>query len=166
MFTSFLSAVPDRMPVEKDDDGDCIIVVPIASCALTDRIVSVDCRLAAGCGDDPGMHEFSFEISVATLDSSGEAFSTQDRDIAKPYIPPDSRALVLQIVCEACRTLLAEVRPLRVYRVTKGRNPPPPALRKHHLITQTMESCGYSVTDHGTEPFGRVFWVLDLIAVG
>jgi hypothetical protein len=66
----------------------------------------------------------------------------------------------MPIVCAGLRALVGRVRPPVIYRVTKSRNPPEKALRKHILLTRVLEDEGYAVIESGTDPWGRRFWVL------
>jgi len=68
---------------------------------------------------------------------------------------------VMLIVCASLLKLLAHVKPERVYRVTKARNLPREALRKHHLLTEVLVAMGYTMTDSGTDGWGRVFWIFE-----
>jgi hypothetical protein len=88
------------------------------------------------------------------------SFETQDRAYAQPYRPDPSRSLIMPIVCAGLRALVGRVRPPVIYRVTKSRNPPEKALRKHILLTRVLEDEGYAVIESGTDPWGRRFWVL------
>jgi hypothetical protein len=154
----FRSILIRRPPLEiYADDLGYTIVVPLACCPETDRIVSVDSHLSPL--DDAW--EFSFEITVSSLDDTEPPFSTQDRTVASNYIPVDVRPNVMLIVCASLLKLLAHVKPERVYRVTKGRNLPREALHKHQLLTEVLVAMGYTMTDSGTDSWKRVFWVFE-----
>lgn len=133
MFRSLLDGSPCAIEVFDDEDGGKAIVVQIAECVHTNRIVSVDSLLSPSCDDVGEFWEFAFHISVASPDETFEPFSTQDRWIAANYIPDDVRPCIIEIVCRALRFLVENVRPERVYRVTKSRNPPEKASETPHF---------------------------------
>ena len=156
MFRSILIREPP-LEICEDDDLGYTIVVPLGRCSETNRIVSVDSHLSPL--DD--FWEFSFEITISSLDDTDPPFSTQDRTVASNYIPLDVRPNVMLIVCASLLKLLAHVKPERVYRVTKARNPPQEGLHKHHLLTEVLLAMGYTMTDSGTDGWGRVFWIFE-----
>jgi hypothetical protein len=164
MFISLPRAGSSVPPLEIEDDpgGSKTIVTPIANCTQTDRITSVDCRLSPTSFEGVSYWEFSFEITVASLDGSEAPFSTQDRNIAYGYIPRGIRHRVMEIVCGALEALIRHVRPVRIYRVTKTINPPEKALRKHNLLTDVLQALGYRVTRCDKDRWGRIFWVCEL----
>lgn len=164
MFLPDIEQVPDAIDIE-EDNCSYSTVVPIAHCVDTGRIVSVDCTLdyTTNIHSQPlsgWFHEFSFSITCASLEVGGNVFSTQDRNIAKNYIPEQIRGLVMPIVLESCAALIMRVRPRALYRVTKMRRPTPRALAKHDLITVRLRDLGYSLYESGTDAFGRTFWVM------
>lgn len=158
MFCSTLDG--DSFPYDlfEDDDRSWVVVTPIAYCDATDRTVAVDCRLLPGCDIKGEFWEFVFQIAIACLDGTEPPFYTQQREIARNYIPEDVLPKVMEIACSSLSLLLTHVRPVRLYRVTKARNPPEKALRKHHLLTETLLSSGYAVAKTGTDFLGRMFW--------
>jgi len=151
--------------IETAEDGvNYFTTVAIAKCADTQRIITVDCALeyTTNASDVPAsfwFHEFSFSISVADF-LTGEAFSTQDRDIAKNYIPPDIRKVVMEIVLSSLRAMIAKIRPRAIYRVAKIKNAPGKAFEKHYSITNLLYDLGYKMFEQGTDDFGRRFWVM------
>ncbi|WP_207461673.1 hypothetical protein [Azospirillum sp. SYSU D00513] len=163
MFASLLgSGHFPSLAMEEDKDGiGWMISVPIAACLLTQREVYVDSRLVPADYAGQSCWEFSFEIAVVSLDESYESFTTQDHSIAKNYIPDEVRPMVMVIVNRACSLLLNEQAPERVYFVTKGRNVPEKGLQKYWILMSTLEACGYEEIEHGTDPAGRTFWVMD-----
>src|SRR4051812_43904259 len=81
--------------------------------------------------------------------------STQDSRMAARYIPRGARAAILKLVRDALVALVSLTKAEVIYRVTKGRNLPKKALRKHHFLTEALRSCGYRVAETGTDDFGR-----------
>ena len=128
-------------------------------------MVSVECMLSYT--ENPfrrpscrWFHEFSFSISCTALNEDELPFSTQDRDIARAYIPSSIRSLVMPIVVQSYTSLVTRVRPHTLYRVTKMRLPTPSALRKHDLPTARLRDLDYAVIETRTDPFGRTYWVM------
>jgi hypothetical protein len=160
MFTSLLDGGDDVVEVF-DDDGDKVVSMPIAESHDGNRVVSVDCRFGLGCDDVGDFWEFSFEITVISWNDDYLPVSTMDRDIAANYIPANVRPRVMEIVCRSLRALIEHVQPERIYRVTKVRLPPAKAMPKHHLLTDLLVSCGYTVTRSGTDRWGRSFWLCE-----
>lgn len=161
MFVPLICEPPSILEIDQDGD-DHVIVVPVARDDNTSRIVTVDSHLALTWSGGGSFFEFSFEISVMFLDGNGESFSTQDREIARRYLPEEARKLVMPIVLRCYERLLRHVRPDLIYRVTKVRHPNARALEKHHLLTRLLEHYFYRVIDTGTDPMGRMFWWLQL----
>ncbi|WP_448190100.1 hypothetical protein [Azospirillum sp. sgz301742] len=137
-----------------------MISEPLAFCSETGRLVTVDSRLVPAEYGGASFWEFSFEIAVLSEDGSEESFTTQDREIARGYIPESVRSRVMDIVGQACRKLLDKERPSGLYRVTKGRSLPGKAMRKHETLTAVCVEAGYGVTQTGTDPAGRTFWAM------
>lgn len=163
MFQPLISAAPCDIAVEIDD-SDYSTIVPIAICDSSGRYVSVDCHLSytQNSAERPGsvwFHEFSFEITCADPNGTYETISTQDRNVAKEYIPTSMRHIIMPIVLASCGALIRRVHPILVYRVTKMRNPNPQALRKHGLITDTFSGAGYKLIETGTDIAGRRYWL-------
>lgn len=164
MFVPTLHRVPAAIDVETDG-GTSSTLVPIAHCRETDRVVSVECMLSYT--ENPfrrpscrWFHEFSFSISCAALNEDELPFSTQERDIARAYIPSSIRSLIMPIVLQSCTSLMTHVRPQTLYRVTKMRRPTPSALRKHDLLTARLRELDYAIIETGTDPFARTYWVM------
>ena len=62
----------------------------------------------------------------------------------KAYIPdPAHRAMIISAVCARIPTLLEQVRPEWVLRITNDSNLPPEAMAKHLAIAKAFGSCGY-----------------------
>ena len=159
MFSSILKAAPYDIEVD-EIDGCLTVIVAISTCQDRNRIVSVVCELIeTDICEDP-CWEFSFSIEVFALDGGIEPFSTQDRQIAAAYIPDEIRKDVMDVVCEGLKALINHAQCALVYRVTKDRDPVENGLKKHHLLTETLENAGYSVLEEGTDPFGRRFWIM------
>jgi hypothetical protein len=135
------------------------VEMPIAVCCETNRIVTVDSHLSPYSCDFGDCWEFSFEITVTSLDGDNPPFSTQDRAVAYGYIPSGIRPVVMHLVCLSFGALLGCVRPACVCRVTKARHPPEKALRKHQVLTSFLRGMGYEPIHSGTDRWGRLFWV-------
>jgi hypothetical protein len=163
MFRSVVQDAPAFEISEIADDEQCgyMVSLLISRNDLTNQDVYVDIKLVYVYDQD--FWEFSFTISVISLDGGFEEFATQDSKMAAPYIPDGIRGTILIWVCLALKKLVAQVQPERVFRVTKGRNLPEKALRKHHLLTGALVECGYRVQETGTDPFGRAFWVCERV---
>lgn len=159
MLIPILVGPPFRTRIDDDPEKGQTVTIPLAQVTATDQIVSVDSHLAETVIDDEQFWEFSFEITVTSLDGGWESFSTQDRDTAANFIPVEIRHLVMDAVCASFRSLLQRVRPYKVYRVTKARNPDEKVLQKHHLLTQVLLDSGYSLVQQGTDAYGRAFWL-------
>jgi hypothetical protein len=163
---AFRAVFRDQPAFELSDvaDGDkygYMISVLIAENAATTQRVFMDASLVHIYEQD--FWEFSFTISVIALDGSCEEFATQDGRIASGYIPRKLRSFVLELVQISLRLLIGRVKPELVYRVTKGRDLPEKALRKHHLLTETLVECGYKVQESGTDQHGRTFWLCERV---
>ena len=99
------------------------------------------------------------EIVIAG-DEGDEVFVTQDRFMARGYLPQEVIPLVIPCVCGAIRALVEAVQPAVIYRVTKATQPPDKALAKHQIVTETLVELGFQVQASGTDEFGRQFWVM------
>ncbi|TXN61204.1 hypothetical protein FV228_21470 [Methylobacterium sp. WL18] len=170
-FVSVISGVPALLSVEAEDTASHVVLVPVAYCAVTDRLVQVESRLT----DTQAVlwrrkltrfHEFSFTILVVSLADDTPTYETQDRTYARPYLPDACRPFVMPIVAASLRALVAHVRPWLIYRVTKSRNPPEKALRKDLFLTRTLEDEGYAVVETGSDPWDRRFWILSRALTG
>lgn len=155
-------------PIRVDcDECNYSSTVPFAFCEETDRLISIDCSLsyttnAYGKPLTPWFHEFEFKITISDLNDL-TSHSTQDRNVVRRYLPPDSIPFVMPVVLESCRTLIQRVRPRVLFRVTKMRGPNAGAMAKHNLITELLREMGYSIFETGTDPFQRPFWVMALV---
>jgi hypothetical protein len=159
-FRSILTDPPNFKisPVGDIEQEGHMISVLIAENAATTQQVFVESILIYVYDEE--FWEFSFTVSVIALDGGSEDFATQDSKIARGFIPARIRGSVLNLVCESLRLLLKIEKPDRVYRVTKGRDLPEKAMRKHHMITSVLVEAGYHVEEMGTDPIGRTFWLL------
>lgn len=106
------------------------------------------------------IHDFHFAIAVTDFDNE-EVFETYDRDMAKGYIPEGARPRVMECVCRAIPTLVEYVNPQAIYRVTKATRPPEKALKKHDLVTEGFQDCGFEITQRGTDATSREYWVME-----
>ena len=160
MFVPTIDEVPEHFTVEHRGDGACVSV-GLAESDDGLRGVSVDVWLCPFESEDgQTVYEFSYEIVVASYDRSEETFATQDRNMARGYIPDEIRHFIVPCVQSALVELVESVAPEFIYRVTKGRQLPDKALYKHHLITDTLQQLlGYVVVDEGTDSLGRTFWL-------
>ena len=91
-------------------------LVDVAKCEVTQRVVSVYCELADTGNFQPvpvrlWFHEFSFHIYIRSVDGSELSIFTQDRDIARNYIPNVVIPLIIKIVIQSCGALIKEVIP-------------------------------------------------------
>ena len=106
------------------------------------------------------MHEFQFAISVTDFETD-EVFETCERDMAKGYIPEEVRKRVMECVCKAIPSLVESVKPEAIYRGTKATRPPEKALKKHDLVTEGFQECGFEITQQGTDRASRQFWLME-----
>jgi hypothetical protein len=159
MFTSILKPAPYDVEVE-NVDGCLTVMVAFATCPDRNRIVSVVSELAETDICEEPCWEFSFSIDVIALDGGFEPFRTQDRQIAAPYIPDDVRGRIMGVVSCSLLALVERANCALIYRVTKDRDPIEKSLKKHHLLTETLENAGFSILNEGTDPFSRRFWIM------
>lgn len=158
IFSPLVSGRPFPIEIgECDEEEGFLVSVPVAR--SEDRIVVVETKLLTSRTAGETFWEFLFEVGVVRMDEPELAFFTMDAAIAKRYLPDGVRPLVMQIVYDSCLSLLAEIRPKCIYRVTKAIDPPPRALAKHQLVTDALEQAGYVLTETGYDPWRRVFWV-------
>ena len=93
MFKPLIDSCPSVIPVDYDEDsGSYQTLVAVAECDVTQRVVYVVCQLAYTINYQPipaslWFHEFSFYIYVNSIDGSDLSVLTQDRNIARNYIP-------------------------------------------------------------------------------
>ena len=158
MYEAVLDCVPDVIEVVEETGELHSTLVPIAVCPERDRALVVQCRLAGTSNATARFHEFSFSILVVDRSGIEEPFETQDRDIARRYLPAGVIPLVMPIVLRSLEVLIDRVRPEILYRVTKLRDPTPAALKKHDLVTRSLMDSGYEVRREGRDRFGRGFW--------
>lgn len=164
-FHSLLTEPCSDFEVESDDEG-FLIAIPIAESDDGMRVVSLDCRMDVIDGFN-GFHvrtfEFSFSVTCVSFDDSELRFTTQDRAIAQEFIPSSSRPHIMPTLLEALKELVGSANPRTIYRVIKHPNLPAKALKKHQLITHTLEDMAYTITDEGTDSCGRPFYVMTLM---
>jgi hypothetical protein len=166
MFKPLIDSCPSVIPVDYDEgSGAYQTLVAVAECDVTQRIVYVVCQLAYTTNYQPipaslWFHEFSFYIYVNSIDGADLSVLTQNRNIARNYIPAISIPLIMDIVVRSCEALIRMVKPDVVYRVTKVLFPIQKALVKHDLITNSMYQLGYGLLETGTDRFGRSYWVM------
>jgi hypothetical protein len=158
VFVPALDQVPDRYEVEGSDPEYWVLTLLAVS---EDELKSVAVRtlLIAFTHDGNAAHELKFEIVIAA-DEADEVFVTQDRFMARGYLPDQIIPLVMPCVCGAIGALVETVQPAVIYRVTKATQPPDKALVKHQMVTERLVELDFEVQDSGTDEFGRQFWVM------
>jgi hypothetical protein len=158
MFTSILRGPPYVDSVEDSADGNGFrVTIPISHCNDSNRRTYILCDLIEITISGEIYWEFSFAVFVASLDESYETFQTQDREIARPFIPREARRFAMDAVCEALSALTAHVNPRKLYWVTKDRDPDQWALARHFRMRKTLKNQGYAVIEDGTDSFNRRF---------
>jgi hypothetical protein len=158
VFVPALDQVPDEYEVEGPDPNYWVLtLLAVSEDELRD--VAVRTLLIPFIRDDTEVHELKFEIVIAG-DEADEVFVTQDRYMARGYLPAEVVPLVMPCVCGAIGALAGAVQPAVIYRVTKATQPPDKALRKHQIVTERLVELGFQVQDSGTDEFGRQFWVM------
>ena len=157
MFVPALDHVPDHFEIEGDETHYWVLTLLAVS---DDEVQSVAVRtsLIPFTHEDNAAHELTFEILIAG--DEAEVFVTQNRFMARGYLPDDVVPLVMPCVCGAIGALVKAVQPAVIYRVTKATQPPDKALRKHQMVTERLVELGFRVHDSGTDEFGRQFWVM------
>jgi hypothetical protein len=159
-FKALITEPPATLTI-RQDGADSIIVVPLARCDDTQRLVTVQTKLLWAENGGAVFFECVFEIVVISLDDTRETFATQEREAAKPFIPDEIRPLVMDIVLRCYQRLLTHVKPGLIYRVTKESRPSEKALAKHVRLTNWLEYLGYRVLETGTDALGRTFWWME-----
>jgi hypothetical protein len=140
------------MPVAESADGLWLTFADVGLRSRPDELLLE--------GREPfSFHEFAYEITVMRT-TGGEVESTMDRAVACQWLPDGFSGIVLEIVGACCRSLLELTKPQYIYRVTFMPEPTEKALKKHHYITQIIESLGFSVLCDGTDPILRKFWLM------
>ena len=166
MFKQLIDSCPSVIPVDYDENLRVYqTLVDVAKCEVTQRVVSVYCELADTENFQPvpvrlWFHEFSFHIYIRSVDGSELSIFTQDRDIARNYIPNVIIPLIMKIVIQSCGALIKEVNPEAIYRVTKIIFPNKKAKLKHDLVTNCFYALGYSLLETGVDQFGRTYWAM------
>ena len=158
MFVPALDQVPDEYEVEGPDPNYWVLTL-LAVSEDDVRSVAVRTLLMPFTHEGHAAHELKFEIVIAG-DEADEVFVTQDRDMARGYLPTELIPLVMPCVCGAIGALVDAVHPAVIYRVTKATQPPGKALNKHQMITERLVELDFQVQDSGTDEFGRQFWVM------
>jgi hypothetical protein len=162
---------PDVASEIDTEDGIIRAIAPIAVCKATNRRVSVmsELKLGRSSEDEHDIHELSFSIVVTYGDEYHEGpFSTQDRRIAKNYIPEICRSDILKQVAIQYSELISIKKPEYIYRVTKSRSNTEKSIRKHNFLTETIIGCGYRVSESGVDEASREYWMMersDLVSV-
>ncbi len=165
MFAALIQSPPETVEVREEAPGTYCTFVPIAYCRQSERAVAVKCELAFTTtnGNSPvngQFHEFSFSIVVVRPYEEEDPFETQDRNIARRYLPDECIPLVMPVVLRSLDALVARVKPKIVYRVTKMRNPSPKALKKHEIVTNYLLELGYVLLQESVDGHNRRFWQL------
>jgi hypothetical protein len=161
VFVPALDQVPEEYEVEGGDpDYWVLTLLAVSDDELRD--VAVRTMLVPFTYEDIAAYELQFEIVIAG-DEADEVFVTQDRFMARGYLPVEVVPLVMPCVCGAIRALVETVQPAVIYRVTKATQPPDKALGKHQMVTDTLVGMGFQVQDSGTDEFGRQFWVMSQV---
>lgn len=106
-------------------------------------------------------HEFYFSIEIISIDGTYEDLSTQDRNIVRAYLGNDLASKVMPVVLRGLDALVTRCSPPIIYRVTKIRQPPAKALRKHDLVTFQLESLGYRILVCDMDVMGRAYWIME-----
>lgn len=158
MFFPALEQIPNEFEVEGPDPNYWVLTL-LAVSEDEVRDVSVRTLLMPFTHEGYAAYELKFEIVIAS-DEADEAFVTQDRFMARGYLPDQVIPLVMPCVCGAIGSLVEAVQPDVIYRVTKATQPPGKALGKHQMITERLVELGFQVQDSGTDEFGRQFWVM------
>ena len=158
MFVAALDQVPDEYEVEGPDPNYWVLTL-LAVSEDEVRDVAVRTLLMPFTHDGYVAYELKFEIVIAG-DEADEVFVTQDRYMARGYLPAEVIPMVMPCVCGAIGALVETVQPAVIYRVTKATQPPDKALRKHQMVTERLVELGFRVHDSGTDEFGRQFWAM------
>jgi hypothetical protein len=159
MYKPLLQCVPDTFDVILSS-GSYVTTISLAETYDAWRSVSLLCRLDPMPDAGERVFEFSFSITVDSYDGSEPSYEIQDGLASKDYIPSDVRPLVMPTVRAALPSLTYYAQPAWIYRITKVRDLPGAALLKHHILTETLLSLGYTVVDSGTDDIGRQFWLM------
>ncbi|MGE4410493.1 MAG: hypothetical protein AB7D33_07980 [Sphingobium sp.] len=162
MFKSLLCCPCTDVEVD-EEDGFYRVAIAIAERNGGNDIVTIECELAPyplADFSEESVYEFSFSISYVALDGSSEPCVTQDRDLAKGYIPGLSRPFIMPSVCNALNALLDCVEPCIIYRVVKHPHLPEKAMQKHSAITHSLQNRGDETIKEGKDSFNRSFYVM------
>lgn len=158
--------LPNDLDLE-EEDGCIYIRVPFGISEDNRWLTLVDVGMTprSNCNPHPDLrsfdyHEFGYEITIVDQNGKVPIRSTMNRDIAKVWLPPNCSKLVLEVVNHCCRRLLRELSPGYIYRVTAAKEVGGAALGKHSLVTNVMQSAGYSVLLNGTDDLRRTFWLM------
>ena len=157
MFVPALQQVPDDYDVEVSGPNFWVLTLLAVSEDET-KEVAVRTLLMPFTYDGVTAHELKFEIVIAG-DEADEVFVTQDRFMARGYLPLEVIPVVMPCVCGAIGALIEAVQPTVIY-VTKATRPPDKALMKHQMVTERLVELDFEVQVSGTDEFGRQFWVM------
>ncbi|HEX5258093.1 MAG TPA: hypothetical protein VFW35_04845 [Sphingomicrobium sp.] len=128
MFVPALDQVPDAYEVEGPDPNYWVLTL-LAVSEDELREVAVRTLLIPFTHEDTAAHELKFEIVIAG-DEADEVFVTQDRFMARGYLPAEVIPLAMPCVCGAVGALVDAVQPAVIYRVQ----------RQHSLLTKHWRS--------------------------
>jgi hypothetical protein len=92
-----------------------------------------------------GDREFFFCLVRVDNHDGSEVRYWSGLEVSK-FASSDQRARIRRRLLEGLQRLLRRLVPQRVFCCTHDENPPDNALRKHFLIAETFEKCGYEVT--------------------
>jgi hypothetical protein len=92
-----------------------------------------------------GDHEFFFCLVRVDNHDGSEVRYWSGLEVSK-FASSDQRARIRRGLLQGLQRLLKRLAPQRVFCCTHDENPPDNALRKHFLIAETFEKCGYEVT--------------------
>ncbi|MBX9826506.1 MAG: hypothetical protein K2Y27_16135 [Xanthobacteraceae bacterium] len=163
MFTAVFVGPPYEIEVtDNPDEPGLIGTVAIARDEATQRSVFVETLLSPAEVDGFAHSEISFQIAVLSDDESEPQFRTQMRDMARPYLPPESVSHVIEMVCASCRIMIEKTKPELLYFVAKEVVRSPKALVKYERLNQVLKELGYVIYELDDDPLGRPFWKLAL----
>jgi hypothetical protein len=148
------SGVPKEIVVEKDG-GRHTTLVPIGVSAAG-TVISVECNCTPKSHDGFSFHELSFDV---VRFSGTDVFTIQNRLVARKIIPEGGVHLVMSVVLASYSRLIQAAKPDYIYRCSAFTGLHQPPLRKHRVITETVQLCGYSLSESGRDKAGRSFWL-------
>lgn len=148
------SGVPKEVVVEKDG-GRHTTLVPIGVSAAG-TVISVECNCTPRSHDGFSFHELSFDV---VRFSGTDVFTIQNRLVARKIIPEGGVHLIMSVVLASYSRLIQAAKPDYIYRCSAFTGLHEPPLRKHRVITETVQLCGYSLSESGRDMAGRSFWL-------